>query len=56
MKIVDSNIYTINTTKTFLTLLNYLDITKVSGDTKKALKSYEDAKKILENYLSLSVL
>lgn len=38
--------------KTFLTLCNFLDITKASGQVRKALKSYDDAHKTLEDYLS----
>jgi hypothetical protein len=36
----------------FLTLCNYLEIFKVSNTQKIALKSYEEAKEILSNYLT----
>jgi len=37
----------------FLTLCNYLELFKVSNTQKIALKSYEEAKEILSNYLTL---
>ena len=40
----------------FLTLCNYLSITKVSGEQKIALTSYEGAKKMLDGYLTLGNL
>ena len=40
--------------KLFLTLLNFLSIAKAAGDIKIALKSYEEAKTILEDYLSFN--
>ena len=40
--------------KLFLTLLNFLSVAKASGDIKIALKSYEEAKTILEDYLSFN--
>lgn len=46
------NIYPSDVLKMFLILCNFLDITKVSGEIRRALKSYEDAKKTLEDYLS----
>lgn len=55
IKMVDENKYSTSTVKKFLTLLNYLDVTKVSAEQKIALKSYEDAKIALENYLSLDI-
>jgi hypothetical protein len=47
--------YNQDTIKTFLTLTNYLNISKVNGERKIALKSYDEAREILENYLSLEV-
>lgn len=38
--------------KIFLTLCNFLDITKMNGEVRRALMSYETAKKALEDYLS----
>lgn len=38
----------------FLTLCNYLEIFKVSNTQKIALKSYDEAKEILSNYLTLN--
>lgn len=38
----------------FLTLCNYLEIFKVSNTQKIALKSYEEAKETLSNYLTLN--
>jgi hypothetical protein len=52
ISMVESGKYTPEVIKTFLTLCNFLDITKVSGQIRKALKSYEDAHKTLEDYLS----
>jgi len=49
---VESSKYAPEVIKTFLTLCNFLDITKVSGQVRKALKSYDDAQKTLEDYLS----
>lgn len=37
----------------FLTLCNYLELFKVSNTQKIALKSYDEAKEILSNYLTL---
>lgn len=50
---VDKNKFDDNTIKMFLTLCNYLLITKVSGEQKIALLSYEEAKLKLEGYLTL---
>jgi hypothetical protein len=55
VKMVDSEKYDADSIKKFLTLCNYLDISKVSGDTKKSLMGYENAKSALENYLSLNI-
>jgi hypothetical protein len=55
IKMVDTDKYSTDTIKTFLTLCNYLDISKVSKDQKIALKSYEDAKTALEGYLTLNI-
>ena len=52
MSAVESGNYAPEVIKTFLTLCNFLDITKVSGQVRKALKSYEYARKTLEDYLS----
>lgn len=53
IKDLNSDKFSPNIAKTFLSLLNYLDITNVSGEQKTALVSYEDAKKMLTDYLSL---
>jgi hypothetical protein len=53
VEMVDSERYNTDTIKTFLTLCNYLSITRVSKDQKIALMSYEDAKSALDGYLSL---
>ncbi len=37
----------------FLTLCNYLDICKLSGIKRIALKNYNEAKQVLSNYLSI---
>jgi hypothetical protein len=55
VKMVNTNQYSTDTIKTFLTLCNYLDISKVSKDQKIALKSYEEAKIALEGYLTLNI-
>jgi hypothetical protein len=55
VEMVDSNLYNIDTIKMFLTLCNYLNISKVSKDMKIALKSYEEAKTTLEGYLTLNI-
>ncbi len=55
VEMVDSNLYNIDTIKMFLTLANYLNISKVSKDMKIALKSYEEAKNTLEGYLTLNI-
>ena len=56
IKLVDLNKFNTDTIKTFLTLCNYLSITRVSKDQKIALMSYEDAKSALNNYLSLGTI
>lgn len=38
----------------FLTLCNYLEISKLSGTQKIALKSYEEAYQIINNYFTIS--
>lgn len=53
VKIVDNNKFDDSVLKMFLTLCNYLLITRVTGEQKIALKSYEDAKTTLEGYLTL---
>lgn len=53
VKLVDLNKFNTDTIKTFLTLCNYLSITKVSKEQKIALMSYDDAKSYLDNYLNL---
>lgn len=53
VEMVDTKKFNTDTIKTFLTLCNYLSITRVSKDQKIALMSYEDAKNTLEGYLSL---
>lgn len=45
--------YSDDNVKMFLTLCNYLEITQLSDNTRTATKSYDEAKKILESYLSL---
>ena len=45
--------YDINIVKTFLSLLNYLEITKLSGLQRIACLNYDDAKKKLNDYLTL---
>jgi hypothetical protein len=55
VKMVDTDLYNTDTIKTFLTLCNYLDISKVSKDQKIALKSYDEAKIALEGYLTLNI-
>jgi len=52
---VNQNKFTPDTIKKFLTLTNYLNISKVNGERKIALKSYDEARTVLENYLSLEV-
>lgn len=47
--------YSSDVIKIFLTLCNYLDISKVNGEQKLALKSYEDAKSTLKGYLTLNI-
>lgn len=49
---VDKNKFDNSAIKMFLTLCNYLSITKVSGEQKMALKSYEEAKTTLDGYLT----
>ena len=51
---LEKNKYTQKEINLFLTLCNYLEIFKVSYNQKTALKSYEQAKEILSNYLSLN--
>lgn len=55
IKMVDTKIYSNDTIKKFLTLLNYLSISRVSGEQKLALMNYNDAQKILNEYLSFEV-
>lgn len=52
---VDLNKFTAREVNFFLTMCNYLQIFKVSGTTKMALKSYEDAKIIMTNYFTLAL-
>lgn len=52
MSMIDAKQYSQEVVKTFLTLVNYLEISKVNRDVRVALKSYEDSKKILEDYFS----
>jgi hypothetical protein len=52
VNLVDTNKFDDSVIKIFLTLCNYLSITKVSGEQKIALKSYEEAKTTLEGYLA----
>lgn len=52
VNMVDKNKFDDSVIKIFLTLCNYLSITKVSGEQKIALKSYEEAKTTLEGYLA----
>ena len=54
-EMVDTNKYSTDTIKIFLTLCNYLDISKINKDQKIALKSYEEAKSTLEGYLTLNI-
>nr|QBM02744.1 hypothetical protein [uncultured archaeon] len=49
---VDEKRFDDSVVKIFLTICNYLSITKVSGEQKIALMSYEDAKTKLEGYLA----
>lgn len=51
---LEKNKYSQKEINLFLTLCNYLEIFKVSYNQKTALKSYEEAKEILSNYLSLN--
>jgi hypothetical protein len=55
IEMVDAKKYNTDTIKIFLTLCNYLDISKVNGEQKMALKSYEEAKTTLEGYLTLNI-
>ena len=50
---LDKDKYSQKEINLFLTLCNYLEIFKVSNTQKLALKSYDEAKEILSNYLSL---
>ena len=52
---VDLNTFTTREVNFFLTMCNYLQIFKVSGTTKMALKSYEDAKITMTNYFTLAL-
>jgi hypothetical protein len=52
MAIADSGHYSQEVIKVFLTLCNFLDITKMNGELKRALMSYDAAKKALDDYLS----
>jgi hypothetical protein len=54
IKMIDPNKYPSDVVKVFLTLSNYLDVSKVSGEHKIALMEYEEAKSALENYLSFN--
>lgn len=56
VNLVDKEKFDDGVIKMFLTLCNYLSITKVSGEQKIALTSYEGAKKMLEGYLTLGNL
>lgn len=53
VEMVDTQKYNTDIIKTFLTLCNYLSITRVSKDQKIALMSYDNAKSTLEGYLTL---
>jgi hypothetical protein len=50
---LEKNRYSQKEINLFLTLCNYLEIFKVSYTQKIALKSYDEAKEILSNYLTL---
>lgn len=52
MSMTESEKYQQEVVKVFLTLCNFLDITKMSGEVRRALMPYEVAKKTLEDYLS----
>ncbi len=56
VNLVDKEKFDDGVIKMFLTLCNYLSITKVSGEQKIALTSYEGAKKMLDGYLTLGNL
>jgi hypothetical protein len=47
------NYYTKNIIKNFLTLLNHLEITKIDGGTRRALKSKEEALTAIKEYFNL---
>jgi len=52
---VDLEKYNTDTLKIFLTLCNYLDIAKAGKEQKIALKSYKEAQKTLDGYLTLNI-
>lgn len=51
-KMVDLNVHSQSDIKKFLTLCNYLEIFRLTGTQKIALKSYEEASQALGSYLS----
>jgi len=54
VKIVNKEQYADSTIKKFLTYCNYLEITSLSNDVRKALVNFNEAKMIMENYLSFN--
>ena len=50
--LIDKQKYNDNDLKRFLTICNYLDLTKLSDDKRIALVDYEKASSVLGNYLS----
>jgi len=55
VKMVDEEDFSTDDVKRFLTFCNYLNISKVSNDSRLALKSYDESIKILQDYLSLNL-
>ncbi len=53
LKQIDSKKFSQKKINFFLTLCNYHDIFKLSGTHRIALKSYEEAKEVLTNYLTM---
>jgi hypothetical protein len=52
ISMTDSGKYSQEVVKVFLTLCNFLDISKMNGEVRRALMPYDTAKKALEDYLS----
>lgn len=55
IKLVDKEVYSDDDIKTFLTLCNYLDITSLSDNVRKALMFYDESKITLKDYLSFGI-